>query len=341
MLPTCSVRERGRTIPRLRRTRPRAYPAARMRPLLLALALPLVAGAAPHARRELVVSLSELQSASPPVRTVAVESGVTTILTIPTYWRANPRGTGVPMKWRRTVQVVFGADRVFVTPRRPLGSGERVPFLLRFTEGTVVPMLLVAPSAPQGADGEVAVTFDTDEAEGLRVQLAAAREQQAGLAEQLRQALMERDSEDFALAQLFAGNRAEATSFRKVGERVLEEGDRRAQLITYASAPLRHGPRKVAVVVTMTNKGTEPVMLQASDLFRRSTLEMVPFAARAQPAEIGPGATGRLSVVLDATSMEADETLTLEVRQRSGERVTSREVDLGAADFGGSTWWPF
>lgn len=310
-------------------------------PLLLLFALPLAAGAEPHARRPLVIRLSELERRDAAMREVYVAGGVSTIITTP--WAVKARGTGVVGRGERPFEMLLGARRVVLTPRRPLTPGERFPFILRLSDETVVPLVLVAPSAPRGADGEVALAFDDDDAAELRVQLAAVKEQAQGLAERLRQVLLERDSEDFALAQLYAGGRPELAGLGKTGDRLLEMGDRsRVQLITYApSSEPRHGARKVVAVVVMTNKGAEPVELQVGDLYHRSTLEMVTYAARVQPAVIAPGATGRLAVVLDAASIDDDETLTLEVRQRAGERATGREVDLAAQDFGASSWWSF
>jgi hypothetical protein len=185
-------------------------------------------------------------------------------------------------------------------------------------------------------DREVAVDFDSTEEAELRVQLAALADRAQGLQEQLRRALQEQDSEDFALAQLLAAGSLRLTALEALRERLLVRDERGT--ITLAPCLSRHGPRKVAVVLTVTNDSGAPMALEARGLYNRVTLERVPFAARAG-SEIAPGGRGRLGVVLDDVPVEG-EPLTLELQVRRGAARTELPVELFAADFA-STWWPF
>lgn len=309
-----------------------------MRPALLLALLPLVAvaGPQPHTRRELIIRLSELRAPTSPIHQVCVAGGVSTILTTP--WNVSLRGTGVGERWRASFAVAFGPRRVFVTPRRPLAPGERIPFALRLDDGTAVPLFLAACAAP---DGEVAVAVDTDDAAQLRIQLAVARTEAQGLAEQLRQALLERDSEDFALAGLLAGGHLGRTSLTEVRSRPLVTDERGSiDLLTCAD---RHDPRKVALMLVATNKGAAPMELQARGLYNRSAFTRVPFAARAVGAEIAQGATGRLALVLDPAGLPAaGDSLLLELQVRRGDARAELPVELTAEDLTPpSGWWPF
>lgn len=318
------------------------------RPSLLALALllPLVSRAgdapsgirdAPRAVRKLPIRMT---SADAQVQEVLVAGGVTTIIRTP--WGLRARGTGIPRGRDRAappVEVLLGKGKVVVSPTRALAPGERFPLVLRLDDGTVVPLVLVA--APRAAaDGEVRLQLDPNDSEELRVQLAAVTERAQGLADRLRQVLLERDSEDFALAGLLASGHEQLTSLEKVRERQLAEDPRgRITVATYApAAPERHGPRKVSVVVSLLNRGPEEVAISA-DLVAPSTLAMVPFAARAVPAQIAPGGTGTLSVVLDESALDADLELLLQLHD--GRAKTELRVDLDAADFTTSSWWRF
>ena len=290
----------------------------------------------PHATRHLVIQLARLRALDASPAEVLVSGGVSTILTTP--WELRRRGTGVAGRGERPFEVLLGARRVVLTPTRPLVAGEKFPFVVRLVDDTVIPVVLVA--APAGrADGEVAVSFEDDDKAELRVQLAAMTDQLQGLQAQLQQALREQDSADFALAQLFAGGQAPLTAMDEIHSRDLVNDERsRIRLTTYAQSK-RHDARKVAIVLTVINTSQQPMAIGFRDLYNRTTLARLPAAVRLQRTEIAPGAIGRLSIVLDGSSIGADgEALALELLVRRGDVRTDLPVDLSAADFEAS-WW--
>jgi hypothetical protein len=313
--------------------------------LALALLLPFLsrAGDAPSTSPDPSRSFRRLLirpgAADAQVQEVLVAGGVTTIIRTP--WGLHRRRPASLARSRPapTFELLVGRGKVVVTPTRALVPGERFALVLRLEDDTVVPLALVG-AARAAADGEVRVVLDPNDSEELRVQLAAATSRAQGLEAQLRQALQEQDSEDFALAGLLAGGHEQLTSLEKVRERQLVEDPRgRITVATYApGAAERHGPRKVSVVVSLLNRGPEAVAIGA-DLFAPSTLAMVPFAARAFPARVAPGGTGTLSVVLDEAALDADLELVLQLHD--GRARTELRVDLSVADFATSSWWRF
>jgi hypothetical protein len=270
------------------------------------------------------------------VQEVLVAGGVSTIITTP--WALQRRGTGAGAG--APVEVLLGRQRAVVTPTRHLVPGERWPLVLRLSDDSVVPLVLVATPEGRQPDREVVIDVDGGEEEELRVQLAAVMDRAQGLEERLRQALREQDSEDFALAQLLAGGQAPLTSLRQVVSRKLVSAEHeRIALLTYAPAA-RHGARKVAVVIRVFNNGAEPMSVAAVDLYNRESMERPRFAARAMPTVIAPGARGILSVVLDASAPEMSGEATLELQVRRGETRTELPVYLAPGDFD-TSWWPF
>lgn len=324
-----------------------------MRPslLLAALLLPLASSAGgpkvslfsdskedtqpPHARRNLILRLGELRDASAPLGEVHVQGGTSTIITAKPWWGSvSARGTGVGGRGERPFEVLVGKSKVFITPTRPLDAGEHWPFLLRLSDGTAIPLQLVAAGH---ADGEVAVSLDDDNASELRVELASMTGKAEGLAERLRQALQEQESEDFALAGLLAGGYLKLTALEIVRERPLvSDGRGRINLMTCAA---RHGPSKMAVVLTVTNTTAMPMTVEARGLYDRDTLAQITFAARAAP-EIAPGTVGRLALVLDGADLAGDESLMLDLQVRRGDERSVLPVELSAQDLG-ANWWPF
>lgn len=317
-----------------------------MRPALLALALlvasPSSAGdvtsSRPDSPRRLHLRLHQLGAGGADVQEVLVAGGASTIITTP--WRLNPRGTGVAGRGERPFEVLLGAQRAVVTPTRHLVPGERWPLVLRLSDDSVVPLVLVAAPEGQRPDREVAVDFDNSEEEQLRVQLAAVTERALGLEERLRQALREQDSEDFALAGLLASGKANLTAMREVrGRQLVSDARGRIDLLSYVTSE-RHGPRKVAVVIQVVNRGAEPMTVAAKDFYGRETLARPPIAARAVPTVIAPGARGVLSVVADLSSADLGEEATLELGLQRGGKRSELPVYLVADDFA-TGWRPF
>lgn len=323
-----------------------------MRPtLLLALLIPLtsIAGdfqsmvsdeARPH-RRNLILRLSDLNDQATPAGEVFVAGGQSTIITTP--WAISARGTGVGGRGERPFELLLGKQRLVLTPTRPLLPGERFPLVLRLRDDTVVPLVLVAAPPGRGPDGQVALAFDDDEQAELRLQLAVATARVDGLASRLRQALQEQDSEDFALAQLLAAGQAPLTSLQLIRERqVGSDEPGRISITTYAAPESgRHEPRKVGLVVTYTNTDSGPASIAAKDVYNEGTLARAQFAARGPAEEIAPGATGRVSVVLDAASLGADGgALRLDLQVIRGGAAALVSADLRAKDFGLTSWWP-
>jgi len=82
------------------------------------------------------------------------------------------------------------------------------------------------------------------------------------------------------------------------------------------------------------------MQVNIQDVSRRSTLALVPYAARAQPLRVAPGASGLLSVVLDGASPMPDEDpVTLELAIRRGGAQTQLALDVSEGDF--ASWWLF
>lgn len=303
--------------------------------LLLLLPLPALAGDLPSDRPVRHIRLHLNRPDAGPHQEVHLYGGVTTIITTP--WAIRARGTGLAGRGARPFEVLLGSRRVIITPKRALAPAEKFPFILRLVDDTVIPLVLAAPAAGQRPDAEVALDFD-DEAAELRVQLASMTDKAQGLESRLKQALQEQDSADFALAQLLAAGQAPLTTLEEVHERQLVTDERgRIDLATYAASSKRHGPRKVvAIVLTVTNTGKEPMAVRLQDLYNRTTLERIPAAVRAQPAQIAPGARGRVSMVVDSASLGADgEPMSLDLQVQRGEVRTELPVDLFSGDFEG------
>jgi len=318
------------------------------RPFLLALALllPLLsrAGDAPSTSPDPPRTFRRLLirpgAADAQVQEVLVAGGVTTIIRTP--WGLHRRRPASLARTRPAppFELLVGRGKVVVTPTRALVPGERFALVLRLEDDTVVPLALVG-AARAAADGEVRLALDPNDSEELRVQLAAATSRAQGLEAQLRQALQEQDSEDFALAGLLAGGNVHLTALEKVRERQLVADEHaRITVASYATASDRHGGRKVALVFTIANRGAAPMQVNIQDVSRRSTLALVPYAARAQPLRVAPGASGLLSVVLDGASPMPDEDpVTLELAIRRGGAQTQLALDVSEGDF--ASWWLF
>lgn len=273
------------------------------------------------------------------VEEIYVAGGRSTIVHLP--FALHTRGTVVGSGGEGRFEVLKGDRKAVITPTRALAKAERFPMVVTLADGTVIPLTLTSASEHARTDVEVQISREPERPDELRVQLVSLTEKALNLEARLGQALKEQESEDYALADLFAGGHAGLAAFVQAKDRSFVDGARRKiRVDTYASSP--DAPRAANQVVAMfavPNTGTEPLEFSAARGLS-SMGEYVFAAFRMQPRVIPPGETGQIAVVLDRASFEQGKvSFDFYSKARGGQSEFS--VDLTSEDFEvpESHWW--
>jgi len=304
----------------------------------------------PHYVRPIVLRQSSMER----VPDIYVAGGVPTILHLPAKVMA--RGTGIRGGARR-FKLVMGGDQLLVTPMRGLAKGERFPMVVALADGTVISLSLTSAPEDQRTDGLVEISRAPENADELRIQLAAMTARAQGFEAGLREALRQQDSEAFGLAGLLAGGQAKLTSFVQVRYRHLfESANQTVSIRMFAPGPGgEHLTNLVGAVFEITNNSALPLDVSYGRALTESA--DVPLAARAQPRIIPSGETGAVAMVLDRAAFGPDgsEKLQLDVFAMDGGRLQQiSAANLVLEDFAAPRqqpkpsapaeshfWWPF
>jgi hypothetical protein len=218
--------------------------------------------------------------------------------------------------------LLVGGRSVVLYPLRDLTPEDRFLLLVTLTDGTEVPFLVTAlPQAPglpvRGVDQQVNVFADREGYDAVLAALERSLLRERALSEQNERLLKEENSVDHAYATLLANGAVKQAPFRRERAIVLKgEGmDMTVQLFS--------GKGKAAAVVQLSNTiSDQPWQLRearlTSDLTPRTAR---PFALRMNRAELVPGASGTLAVVVDKSAFVSEQglvDLTLEIFRHDG-----------------------
>jgi hypothetical protein len=209
---------------------------------------------------------------------------------------------------------------VVLYPLRDLTSEDRFMLLVTLTDGTEIPFIVTShqqSSGDHGIDQQVNVFADR---EGYQVVLAAlyrALKSERVLREENERYRQEENSTDHAYATLLANGAVRQTPFSRKKTFVLKDGGVDVVVKLYS------GEGKAAALVQITNADSdEPWRFGEARLTSDQTSRTArPFAFRMNRAEIVPGASGTIAVVVDKSAFESKQglvDLTLEILRNDG-----------------------
>lgn len=224
--------------------------------------------------------------------------------------------------------LVAGSKMVVIMPIRDLNRDEAVPLLVTLVDGTEIPFIVKPQSFEEWGwtDHQVNVFKNPDSYNAVLSSLNASLKRERKLSEENERFKQEENSVDHALATLLVKGEVKKTPFRSEDVAVLTNGDMWIRVETFS------GPGKAAVVVRLKNTYSDDpwrfrdVQLIA-DISDHSSL---PFALRIDRAEIDPGQSGTIAVVMDKSAFESKEglrNLALEIFRQDGLRQVLVNVD--------------
>ncbi|CAM3115661.1 DUF2381 family protein [Corallococcus sp. ZKHCc1 1396] len=233
---------------------------------------------------------------------IRVAGGVATTLRFPTA--SDPARTML-LGWEgRFEPLVIGGRTLVIVPLQNLAPDDR--FLLRVTllDGTEIPFTVA--SAKPWVDGQVDVYPNPEAPDAVRSALEEKRKEIKSLrAENLRQR-EEETSVEHALAALLARDEVRMTPFKEDHKWLLSDEAVEVEIAVLVPRG-KVARQKAAVVFTVTNKDpVNPWKLQTARLTTWTSREPRPFALRTTHPTIAPGATGRIAVVTDLASFDAN-----------------------------------
>jgi uncharacterized protein (TIGR02268 family) len=296
------------------------------RSVLLAVLLSSVALASdPH---EKIVIRTEMISDHPGISTssVYVSGQIATVLHFEKD--VDPTKTKL-LGWEgRFEPLVVGGKMVIIMPIRDLNRDEAVPLLVTLVDGTEIPFIVKPQSFEKWGwtDHQVNVFQNPDSYNAVLSSLNASLKRERELREENERLKQEETSVDHALAALLVKGEVKKTRFRSDQVAVLKDGDMDIRIETFA------GPGKAAVVVCLKNTySDEPWRFRDARLIADiSSYSSLPFALRIDRAEIVPGQSGKIAVVMDQSAFESKEglrDLALEIFRQDGLRQVVVNVD--------------
>jgi hypothetical protein len=224
--------------------------------------------------------------------------------------------------------LLVGSKKVVIEPLRDLNRDEAVPLLVTLVDGTEIPFIVTPPSREDGGwtDHQVNVFKDPDSYNAVLSSLNDSLKRERQLREENKRLKQEETSVDHAFAALLIKGQWKKTPFRSEDVAVLKDGDMGIEVETFS------GPGKAAVVVRLTNTySDDPWRFRdarlIADLHSYSSL---PFALRIDRAELVPGQSGTIAVVMDQSAFESKEglrNLALEIFRQDGLRQVVVNVD--------------
>ncbi len=222
--------------------------------------------------------------------------------------------------------LLVGSKKVVVEPLRELGKDERIPLVVTLQDGSVL-QFLVRPQRPEGwTDHQVNVFKDRDSYNAVLSSLNDSLKRERELREENERLKKEETSVDHALAALLVKGEVKKTRFRSEQVVVLKDGDMEIRVETFS------GRGKAAVVVRLTNTySDEPWRFRDARLIADLTsYSSLPFSLRMDRAEIVPGQSGTIAVVVDHSAFESKEglrDLALEIFRQDGLRQVIVNLD--------------
>jgi uncharacterized protein (TIGR02268 family) len=296
------------------------------RPVLLAVLVSSMALASdPH---EKIVIRTEMISDHPGISTssVYVSGQIATVL----HFEKDVDLTKTKLLgWEgRFEPLVVGGKMVVIMPLRELNHDEAVPLLVTLVDGTEMPFIVKPQSLEEWGwtDHQVNVFKDPDSYNAVLSSLNASLKRERELRDENERLKQEETSVDHALATLLVKGEVKKTPFRSEDVAVLTNGDMGIRVETFS------GPGKAAVVVRLANTfNEEPWRFRDARLIADiSDYTSLPFALRIDRAEIVPGQSGTIAVVMDQSAFESKEglrNLALEIFRQDGLRQVIVNVD--------------
>lgn len=212
--------------------------------------------------------------------------------------------------------LLVGTRSVVVTPLRNLTRDDGFLLLVTLTDGTSLPFTLVAASGP--VDAQINVFPNQESPGAVRMALEDKRREVQELRTENERREQEESSVDHALAALLANGAVSKTRFRQREKWAFQDAGLKAEIF------ILDDHERSAIIFQMTNLDRErPWKLSEARLSTLATSEPKPFALRMQPSEILPRKTGRIAVVTDMPSFDAQkgaEKLVLELFRDGGRR---------------------
>ncbi|MFL5348973.1 MAG: DUF2381 family protein [Hyalangium sp.] len=224
--------------------------------------------------------------------------------------------------------LVVGSKVVVIVPIRDLNRDEAVPLLVTLVDGTEIPFIVKPQSLEKWGwtDHQVNVFKDREGYNAVLSSLNDSLKRERELREENERLKQEETSVDHALATLLAKGQEKKTPFHSDKVAFLKDSDMDIVVETFS------GPGKAAVVVRLKNIfSDEPWRFRdarlIADLHSSNSL---PFALRMDRAEIVPGQSGTIAVVMDQSAFESKEglrDLALEIFRQDGLRQVVVNVD--------------
>ncbi|MFP2908666.1 DUF2381 family protein [Pyxidicoccus sp. 3LFB2] len=211
----------------------------------------------------------------------------------------DPQGTKL-LGWEgRFEPPVIGGRSVLLVPLQNLAPEDRLPLLVKFTDGTEVPFIVTARDGR--GDQQVNVFPDRKTSKAVHAALADALAREQVLQKENDRYRQEETSPDHALASLLVSDSTKQTPFIERQKWVLKDGEVDVVVRVYS------GKAKAAVVFHITNQESERQWgLREARLSTTSTGEARPFALRMDRSSIAPGASGRFAIVADKSAFKSD-----------------------------------
>jgi uncharacterized protein (TIGR02268 family) len=224
--------------------------------------------------------------------------------------------------------LLVGSKKVVIEPIRDLNRAEAVPLIVTLVDGTEIPFIVKPQSLEKWGwtDHQVNVFKNREGYNAVLASLNDSLKRERKLREENERLKQEETSVDHALAALLVKGEVKKTLFRSEQVAVLKDGDMEIRVETFS------GPGKAAVVVHLTNTySDEPWRFRDARLIADLTSSSsLPFALRMDRAEIAPGQSGAIAVVVDQSAFESTEglrDLALEIFRQDGLRQVIVNLD--------------
>jgi hypothetical protein len=230
----------------------------------------------------------------------------------------DPARTVLAPGWDRYFEpLIVSGGTVVLIPLRDIQPQDRVPLMVSFFDGTALPFAVTSRSEQTDQQVNLLQTGETRQA--LRWRLTDALREKRVLGVENERYRKEALSADHALAGLLATGAEELTPLIEVSSQWIEKGS------TKTKARFFGGKGKAAVVFQVTNKAQTNWGMSEAHLQKSPSGENVPFALRMSSAEILPGATGTIAVVVDRSAFlngKRTAPLTFQLSGRDGHRIS-------------------
>ncbi|NMO13409.1 DUF2381 family protein [Pyxidicoccus fallax] len=202
--------------------------------------------------------------------------------------------------------LLVGGKKVVIEPLRDLHQDEGVPLLVTLADGTELPFLVQPPWRKDDGpapftDHQVNVFKDRKSYDAVLSSLYDSLNRERELSEENERLKQEENSVDHAYATLLLNGEVKKTPFRQQRMVVMKNEDMVTKVEVFS------GPGKAAVVIHLTNMDARARWTFARvQLTSESTYTDRPFALRMNRADLAPGQSGKISVVVDKSAFESE-----------------------------------